>query len=334
MKAIKLHFTTPVHFGRGREEPDKSELIYHSDSLKSAIYSIGIHFFEEWKNEKNFYDSFRISSCFPFAKDEFFLPKPQLKRKIIFSDLSEDKSSKKVKKIEFFEKSVFENFINTSDDFFKINLSNVTPNGAFVSKENIELKTHKDFFKTEAQQRVKVPLELENKDSEPFYIDRIYFEKECGLYFIAEFDNSEIEKQVYQTLKLLGENGIGTDRSVGNGLFNFNVKRDVSEFSFNIKKIHNKYLLLGLYSPDENEHKAISFDESSWSLIRRGGYIAGSEIEEFMRLRKKSVYMFGEGSVLKSSSVLKGKTVNLSPEWNDGRMHPVWRDGQCLILKI
>ena len=54
MKAIKLHFTTPVHFGRGREEPDKSELIYHSDSLKSAIYSIGVHFFEEWKNEKKF----------------------------------------------------------------------------------------------------------------------------------------------------------------------------------------------------------------------------------------------------------------------------------------
>jgi CRISPR type III-A-associated RAMP protein Csm4 len=334
MKAIKLHFTTPVHFGRGREEPDKSELIYHSDSLKSAIYSIGVHFFEEWKNEKKFCDSFRISSCFPFAKDEFFLPKPQLKRKIIISDLSEDKTSKKVKKIEFFEKTVFENFINTSNDFFKINLSNVTPNGVFVSKENIEQKKHKEFFKTEVQQRVKVPLEWENKDSDPFYIDRIYFEKECGLYFIAEFDNSEIENQVLRALKLLGENGIGTDRSVGNGLFNFNVDRDVSEFSFNINSLHDNYLLLGLYLPNENEHKAINFDKSSWSLIKRGGYIAGSEIEEFMHLRKKSVYMFGEGSILKSSLALKGKTENLSPDWNDEKMHPVWRDGQCLILKI
>jgi CRISPR-associated protein Csm4 len=82
LKAIKLRFSSPVHFGRGREELDKSELVYHSDSMKSALYAVGLSMFSEWKDEKRFHNSFRISSCFPYAKDEYFLPRPQLKRKI------------------------------------------------------------------------------------------------------------------------------------------------------------------------------------------------------------------------------------------------------------
>lgn len=342
LKAIKLRFTTPVHLGRGREELDKTELVYHSDSLKSALYAIGLPMFEDWKNEHNFFSAFRISSCFPFAKDEFFLPKPQLKREITFGDTLDDKTAKKAKKIEYFEKSVFEEYINSSNGKFEIDTAHITPDGSFVCRDESTftktsdkgIKTKYSFYKTEVQQRVSVPNEWESEESKPFYIDRIYFEKDCGFYFLAEFDNDAIEKQVLQTLKLLGENGIGTDKTVGNGLFEFNTVADVSDFNFDITIKKSQHIALGLFLPTKEEHSSICFDKSAWSLLKRGGFMAGSEIEEFRHLRKKSIYMFGEGSVLDSSKTLIGKYENLAPAWNDEKMHPVWRDGQSLMLKI
>ena len=44
--------------------------------------------------------------------------------------------------------------------------------------------------------------------------------------------------------------------------------------------------------------------------------------------------MFGEGSVFESAKTLNGKYENLAPVWNNEKMHPVWRDGQCLMIKI
>ncbi|HQH18488.1 MAG TPA: type III-A CRISPR-associated RAMP protein Csm4 [Bacteroidales bacterium] len=342
LKAIKLRFVTPVHFGRGREELDKTELVYHSDSLKSALYAIGLPLFEDWKNENNFFSTFRISSCFPFAKNEFFLPKPQLKREINFGGTSDDKTAKKVKKIEYFEKSIFEEYINNTNGKFEINQAHISPEGAFVCNDentfthtnNNGIKSKYSFYKTEVQQRVAVPNEWELEESKPFYIDRIYFEKECGLYFLAEFDNSLIEEQVLKSFRLLGENGIGTDRTVGNGLFEFDNHKDVIDFHLNIPNSKGLSLSLGLYLPTEEEHASIAFDKSAWSLLKRGGYMAGSESEEFRHLRKKSIYMFGEGSVFESAKTLNGKYENLAPVWNNEKMHPVWRDGQCLMIKI
>jgi len=342
IESIKLKFISPVHFWRGREELDKTELIYHSDSLKSALYAVGFSLFDEWKNADYFFDNFQISSCFPYAGNELFLPKPQLKRKLKFSNANEDNASKKAKKIEFIEHTVFKKLVNSEKEEIAIDSNNISPDGAFICKSNstFTLKDEKGnlteflFYKTEVQQRVNVPNEVEEIDSKPFYIDRIYFEKNCGLYFLAEFESEMIRSQVLQALKLLGENGIGTDRTVGNGQFDFNAITDVSDFNFGISGKTENHLLLGLYLPTIEEHQQIDFEKSHWSLLKRGGYMAGSSEEELMHLRKKSIYMFGEGSVLKSDKLLKGKFENLAPDWNNEKIHPVWRDGQCLLLKI
>lgn len=342
LKAIKLRFSSPVHFGRGREELDKSELVYHSDSMKSALYAVGLSMFPEWKDEKRFHNSFRISSCFPYAENEYFLPRPQLKRKIYFGENNEDNAAKKVKKIEYLEKSVFEDFVNCTDGEILISPDLITPDGLFVCKNKNTFTRKGDkgeqtlltFYRSEVQQRVSVPKEGDEADSTPFYIDRIYFEENCGLYFLAEFDDAEIEQQVMETLRLLGENGIGTDRAVGNGLFIVETIANEQDFNLQINSRYGSFLSLGLFLPTKEEHASIDFDESAWNLIKRGGYMAGSGNINLMHLRKRSVYMFREGSVLKASIELNGKYEDLQPAWNDEEIHPIWRDGQCLLLKI
>jgi CRISPR type III-A-associated RAMP protein Csm4 len=342
IEAIKLLFSTPLHIGRGNEsDMSKSELIYHSDALKSAIFSVGIQQYPEWEKEPvSFFNEFQISSCFPFAKNENFFPKPMLKREFVFTKTDKHLIPKKSKKIEFFSLPLFKKLIEGND--ITIDEACITADGRFVcnssdtfTKTNEKgLITEISFFKSEVQQRVAVPLEWENeKESKPYYTDRIYFEKDCGLFFLAKFNNDLIRQKVLNTIKLLGESGIGSDRSVGNGLFDFNVELHLEKIDLpDIES--NKFLNLGLFLPTENEFAQIDFYNSNWNLIKRGGYLGGTYIDELRSLRKKSVFMFTESSVLSSEKKPKGKFIDLKPEWNSDNMHSIWRDGQALLINV
>jgi CRISPR-associated protein Csm4 len=332
---IKLHFKTPLHFGRGSEEMDKTELVYHSDSLKSAIYSIGIGLFEQWKDADFFFNGFNLSSCFPYSANEYFLPRPHLKQKFHFKNTPDDLTPKKSKKIEFVTKSFFENIILQKHEDLEIDEDLITPDQNFICGKSETAR--KCLYKSDVQQRVAIPLEGDlnedgkGKESRPFYIDRIYFEDGCGLFFLVQFHDERLKDQILQCLKILGENGIGTDRTVGNGLFEFELLD--TPIIINVNSAQNKYMPLGLYLPTESEIKETNLDNSAWSLFKRGGYMGGSNDEDKMHLRKKSIYMFGEGSVFESNIELKGKYIDLRPDW-DTPIHPVWRCGMPLMLKF
>ena len=335
LEAIKLRFSTPVHLGRGLEDLDRSETVYHSDSLKSAIYAVGLAQFPNWKEDDAnvFFNGFRVSSCFPFAGNELFLPKPFLNIRFQFEGVADDRQAKTGKKVSFLSLKHFEEYVNVGEgELIQVQQNQKTPDGQFICENETTAK--RSFFKTEVQQRVAVPLEGGETETRPFYVDRLYFEKDCGLYFLVDFQgNTELRKQVLQTLKLLGDLGIGTDRTVGNGLFELDENQDVQPVEIKTIGKHNKQMNLGLYLPEEVEFAQIDLDKSHWSLLKRGGYMGGTSNDEFLSLRKKSLYFFGEGSVFESETPLIGKKEDIKPDW-DLPMHPVWRDGQCLFINI
>lgn len=343
IEIIKLHFKTPLHLGRGSEELDKSEVVYHSDSLKSAIFAVGCSHYPSWiKDHERFFSSFRISSCFPFSADELFLPKPRINRKYKFTKTPEDFSIKKSKRIEFLSLPPFIEFIKNTNEPFLVDDDLLTPDGAFLCKSKrtftrIDPKQNEvpfNFYRTEVQQRVRVALEGEQEETKPYYIDRLHFDENCGLYFLVEFNDDTLRSQVMHVLQLLGDLGIGTDKTVGNGLFDITEAGNLPQEFPGIPDEPRRWINLGLYLPDRQELEEIDLDESQWGLIKRGGYLAGSETEELSHLRKKSIYMFTEGSIFNSPTKLKGKLVDLKPDYNDPRMHNVWRDGQCLMINI
>ena len=86
--------------------------------------------------------------------------------------------------------------------------------------------------------------------------------------------------------------------------------------------------------PDETGF--LNLSQSKYTLLLRGGYMAGSREESLRHLRKKSIYAFGVGSVFLTTQPLKGKIVDLRPNWNDERMHTVLRSGRpfCLPVKL
>jgi CRISPR type III-A-associated RAMP protein Csm4 len=138
-------------------------------------------------------------------------------------------------------------------------------------------------------------------------------------------------EELVRLFELLGEYGIGTDKNVGGGKFT------VETQSFIMPEIPDAHdqMLLSLYIPTEDELSFIDLENSRYELCQRGGYMAGSQENDFWHLRKKSVYMLGVGSILKTTAVLKGKVVDLQPaDYNDSRMHPVYRSGKPFVVPV
>ncbi len=323
---VKLHFRAPLHLSRGQTDAyDNSEDVLHSDTLKSAIFVATKMLFGD-KADESFFDGFIVSSAFPFKDDEYFFPKPMIKLNLDFKgaeDLGESKKSKKLKKLTYISNETFEKVI--AGEKVTVELSQISKNGRFLFSGKPRM-----VFTSEIQQRLAMPVGDE-KDGTPYYVERIYFTENSGLYFFIDFGDNEDKKQKLESaLKLLGDEGIGTDKHVGNGIF----KPEWTEMNINLPEKADSKMLLSLYCPKEKELYEDFLKQSAYQLIKRGGYIASPENLDFLTFRKKSVYMFSEASVFPEEMKTEGKKVNLKPDNIKGLDHDIWRDGNAFVIPI
>ena len=321
-KVLKMHFTTPIHIGQGvTESYGRSGRILHSDSISGALAAT---FSAQYpgKDIKFFMESFQISSAFPFSGEKLFFPKPMIKLPVS----SENESlivTKKLKKLEYFDQSSFETIILGNE----LNVSSAEQLAGegrfFLTKPDSSFQIP---YSSVVIQRVAVP-RSDGGDASPFYFERLTFEKGCG--FWCFFEVAEDYRNMFlKCLIDLGENGIGTDRTVGNGQFEITIET----IDLALPETEANNLVLSLYWPAESELNALELDKSAYLLKKRGGFIAGSSDEKFRHLRRKSVYMFVEGSVFVGTT--EGMIGDLRPEWNDSKLHPVWRDGRAFSIPI
>lgn len=322
-RCVKMRFAAPLHLGRGISETyDTGSRLLHSDTISSAIASARVQLFGE-KNVKQFLESFRVSSAFPYFKENLFFPKPMVK--INFDIESEDESrlGKQLKKLEYIEKPLLEKLILG----IKVQVKNhqFSPTGKYIWAEKAP---DSEFVTAEIQQRVTVPRDGQG-ESKPYYVERLFFDGDAGLFFILDCSDKQIFREIELALKYLEDSGIGTDRSVGNGFF----KAEFADLEIAVPDNAEYMMNLSLFCPTKEELSALMEGEPAYLLEKRGGFIAGAANEQFRHLRKKSVYMFTEGSVFKASE-LHGKVIDVRPEWDDEKLHPVYRSGKPVGIPI
>lgn len=324
---IKMHFNSPLHLSKGKEDAyDSSEKFLHSDTLQSAIFACAIELFGNEVANKDFFKSFQVSSAFPFYDEIYFLPKPQKDFNIFETDKLKSKEIKKIKRTDFLSKEHFEKVLNGQKIDFESEKAKSNCYADAFEKEAEDFS----IFKSETNQRVTIP-RLIDSDTTPFYMDRLYFREKAGLYFILQISEEKNKTKILAALHHLGENGVGTDKNVGQGSF------DITESTIKIDLPENTgmYCNLSLFCPNSKEQTP-SLNESYYSLLKRGGWIASPNNQNHGSWRKKSIYMFGEGSVFKSKEKPQGKICDLKPEIleKDTNPHSVWRDGRGLFLPM
>mgnify|MGYP000169460517 CR=1 FL=1 len=332
---VRLHFKAPFHLGLGKEN-EYSRSLKHipSDTLHSALVACSQQLFGQSGASPEFVSSWRLSSAFPFfglTKEDtrWYFPKPMIKLPLHFADNQPDAPGrhKWAKQIAWLEKSVFEQVLAGNPILVE--------EGHFGTSGLLDLRgelTDKSLSKSYTQQRVTVPVPGVGEDPKPFLFDRVYLGVGAGLFTLITCPEVGQRKKLEAAFKLLGDHGIGADRNLGNG----NFEPEWSEMTLNLPAHPTHKVNLSLFCPERGELEG-NLQDSSYLLSKRGGFISSIDNEQGLRLRKRSVFMFREGSIFPDSCPCNGKLLDLRPVQLPGQAsfpHPVWRDGRPITLPI
>lgn len=316
-KLVKLDFkNNPAHFGElgiGMEET--SERV-RSDTLFSALaiaYSrLGedIELFLQRFEEKDM-PPFRLSSSFIYRETgngvTYYLPRP--KHPPIKYPISNDIDiAKDYKKLSFIDLATWKSWYQDTQ----------------FDTSNLPKSYYSECFKLEKQP--KVAIDRVNRSTNIYHTAFVRYRSEpnnkSGLYFLIELNDANLENDLRGALELLGEEGIGGERSSGAGRF----EPSWHDLDDHWKKLvsfkGNFQSLISLYWDDD---KLISLDNSSYELLERGGWITSAAKNQ----RRKKVTMFAEGSVFQEAPL--GKLADVTPE---GFNHRIYRSGIALSLPI
>lgn len=316
MHCYRLNLIAPFHVdSRGNSFYEESNSFIHSDTLSSAILAVWAYIWPEQITEQAQQPTFRLSSAFPFYKDCYFLPRVLSSQAIRLSP-EKLKEAKRIKKIQWLDSELWLASITDRNWVNQIDLQYDIYQDVLASTKT---KLPKKLWVEE--ERPRLAIDRHNNqvaESQIFNFSRIWFDEQGGLYFLAIFDDDTSRQQFETALRVLGDTGIGADRTSGNGCFRW---RD-GEIPGLKMADQGISIALSLVNPAPGDCRTGWLDNSAYKLISRGGWIGGSSI------RKQRVRMFAEGSVF--SNPLQGRMVDVSV---DKLPQKVYRDGRGFFVK-
>lgn len=310
--AYLLHFPAPLHIGDMRDDYGVSLHTISSDTLYAALTATLAKMGKDVPASGDL--GCVVSGAFPYyptdaaAIPTLFFPKPMA----YTIPTTDNTQIKKMKKVAWLDKYYLEQVLN----------------GQELSETDVQQHVHGSYLTNQSfepfidsQVNARVTVSRSGEDAKPFYMDEVYFKGHSGLFFLAEGDTSLID----EALPLLAQEGVGTDRNVGHGYFEYKKEH----FEIQVPDSADMGLILSTYIPADKLQleQAIDNPHVAYELVRRGGWITSAP---YNTLRKNAIYAFAAGSVL--SGDLGGKIVDLAPKGLIN--HPVWRCGKAIVLPI
>lgn len=338
-KIYKIHFTSPLHISDQREDASNSQKSIHSDTLHAALIACLAKAGHPIPVEGNL--GCIISDMFPYyQKDKdsdpiYFLPMPL---RATLPELADPADIKKVKKVRWVDSRLFDALLG-GQKFFSAGSNDIgLIQASYMTRFKLpeDSTGSKEFVCSEVMQRVSIKDRSGHDPAIPYYVDRISFRDESGLYFLAYGDDTSLLDEALRILKM---EGMGTDRYVGYGFFEpISKDKDGNQLEMEIKTPEDAdfQVALSLLIPESSEqlHKLIASDQAAYDFTRRGGWITS---EPWTTFRKNAVYAFLPGSVFckTDGKICVGKMIDLKPTYEGCSVnHPIWRNGQSIMLPI
>ena len=332
----KLHFTSPLHISDNHNDGGVSLRTIQSDTLYAAL----THCLAVMKGSvtKDCDFPFLVSSLFPYyckdsdkrnKDDVFFMPMP-LQTKM--PELSDPGLAKKIKKVKWIDARIYSRMLkgdfrlDDSREFLDLIY------GEYLSETELQKDVDGgyEFIRSEVVQRAAVPNRFGEGAARPFYMDRITFSGNSGLFFLALGETDLLD----EAMDLLKEEGIGSDRNVGMGYFYY----EKDELKIDIPEQADYITNLSVFIPESKPQltELIDSPEVAYDFARRGGWISTDPT-----IRKNVIYGFLPGSVFRKLHDFNifpeglGKIVDLRPEIGPlSPNHPVWRNGKAIMLPL
>lgn len=352
---FRLAFDRTLHLGKGTDFYDRSASVLHSDTLYAAITAVAAQAGVEPADQPHF----TLTSAFPFvagtsgdagdqkAKDvaaaethfEYFFPRIVMPR--IAHDQENSKPRKALKKLRWLNQKDFEKAIAGEDMPTYAELEPRMAGGYLFGNDWMERRSSSPCgkelsedlpFTKDVVQRVRIPRE-EGKDALPFYVERLFFRRGSGFFFLADCEDATA-RWLDKVLAHLGTSGLGTDRNVGYG--QFKATRDT--LSLRLPDKGDAAANLGLYLPSDREELRRLLDGKglrAHRLLERGGWIS---TEPYQTLRKHTVNMIEEGGVfapIAEAPATLGRQTDLTPKPEHVKLdHSILRRGDTVFIPV
>ncbi len=348
--AVKLKPKTSFHIGEREEWREGSKIYFPADTLFSALthcylllYGNVNAFLEEFLSGQ---PPFLLSSAFPFWGEDYYFPLP--KNKFLspqevcnLKEISHpnDKKDYEIKKLEkavplSLKEIKKTQFVNLASLRFLLNGQSLY---ALILKsaEDHKYKTlpllffpgedkekFADCWKKKPWTVENVPrLALSRLSSHPgenfFNFGRVYYAADAGLFVLVKVNQPNWETKLRSLFYLLAHEGVGGDRTIGQGLF------ETPEFhELELPDINDGQWLycLSPYFPNDDERRGLA--DGYYEIEERKGYIFSPGGRS---LRRRSIRVFTEGSIFPLNLDRRGRLVDLTPDLF--KAHRVYRYG-------
>lgn len=173
----------------------------------------------------------------------------------------------------------------------------------------------------------RVTIDRASSSSTIFQVGRTIFNEGCGLWLLVNANH--LSEFVEELLEILGDQGIGGERSSGYGAFDVG-PFEVPELPEPSKG--DRVMTLSRYNPTKQELAAgVLGTHASYELADVGGWLAspGNTAQ-----RRKRMRMIEAGSILEAKHPIVGRVVDVRPEYDlpGAPDHPVYRSGLALLI--
>jgi CRISPR type III-A-associated RAMP protein Csm4 len=350
---IRLHVETPLHLGTSRAEYDRAADYLHADTLYSAV----IQAWAELGVQSPVFDpiaapagetldlnlGFTLSSLFPFhgwaEGYRYFFPAPLglLSERAGALGLSHE-DQKKLKKIRFIDVALLTQLLREGPSKAMGDRISGLVSSAGSGFLSASPDGFQPFYEKQTVSRNAVPPGWDSaSDTVIFYMERLAFTAGSGLFGLVHCEDDVAWQRLLTALRYLQDEGLGSDRHTGHGLFHLETAELPGELAdlLTTPAQEGYRINLSLFCPSKEELPGmIKGDHVRYRLKKRGGWIGRAP---YLSLRKNGVYMFEEGGIFRSDQVVAGKTVNLRPDLSSlghDVSHPIYRVGRSLFLPI
>jgi len=260
---------------------------------------------------------FSVSSAFPFAGSVRFYRKPQL---------PPPEQSKRWKEVGWVSEGVFERWLK-GEPIDAEKLTSIHDGKVVLTVDECDrlagdlgVRSVENLRLWSVQRIPRVTLDVPTHSSSLFHFGRLNFRDGCGLFFFVRFLRDGLAEKFQGALRLMGDEGLGGDRTVGHGAFEPQFSQNAPEFCQ--PKPSRAFITLSPLFPKPEEVSSLLSDGCRYTLTVRSGWVGGVFATS---LRRKTVKMLAEGSVLcGSADKVWGTVVDVTPL---NSPHPVYRWG-------
>jgi CRISPR-associated protein Csm4 len=370
IKLFKLAPRTAFHFGQRGVGVEGTQIFCHADTLFSAL-CLTLRELEPdgsaaltallgpfpRQGHSTGSPPFRLTSAFPYAGEVLFFPKPLVPGNL--KPVASQERGKTLKEVKFVSQGIFTAWLNNEAlDGYLEDTNLLHGGGLWVTPAEREaLEDFRDeetgrilLWKVDTVPRVTVD-RVTNK-SAVYQAGRVRYrsvkledngEWRAGLWVLMDWrDEGPDQAQLAWWTKLfavLGDSGMGGERSAGYGQFDLEGPADFA--GFGIQGLGERWLTLAPYHPrpDEVGQEGVLGEGCSYKLLIRRGWVASPE---GMSFRRPLVRMLGEGSVLHhpADGVQEsyGDLADVTPAVMDPAKgnpgHKVWRYGIAFPVPV